>query len=81
MPVTPHELELFQDYVRARLGQPQPPESLQECLNQWRRDQQEAKVVDDLQHAIMEIDAGAGITLDDAVLQLRTSLHWYGQRS
>ena len=81
MPVTPHELEQFHDYVQARLEQSRPPESLQECLNQWCRDQAETEIVDDLQQAMTEIDAGAGIDLNDATTQLRAELSWYGPRS
>lgn len=81
MPVTPHELEQFHDYVQARLEQPRPPESLQECLNQWRRELEEAEVVDDLQRAMTEIDAGTGISLNDATSQMRAKLSWYELRS
>ena len=81
MGVTPQELEQFHDYVQAKLGQPQPPESLQECLNQWQQDRDEAEAVDDIREALTEIEAGAGVSLADAAVHLRQELSWYGPRS
>ena len=78
MAVTHQELEQFHQYAQSKLGQPQPPETLQECLNEWRQDREEAAVVNDLQQALADIEAGAGVSLADAETRLRQDLHWYG---
>lgn len=80
MAVTQQELEQFHDYVQAKLGQPEPPESLQECLNQWSQGREEADAVDDIREAMAEIEAGKGVTLSEASALLRHDLHWYGKR-
>ncbi len=79
MSVTSQELDQFHVYAQSRLGQPHPPESLQDCLNQWRCERDEADLVNDLQIATTEIEAGAGMPLDQAARQLREELSWYGQ--
>ena len=81
MAVTHLELEQFHEYVQAKLGQPEPPESLQECLNQWRQDREEAEAVDDVRTAMAEISAGAGVPLSEAMDLLRHDLNWYRKRS
>ncbi len=81
MAVTQQELKQFHDYVLAKLVQPEPPASLQDCLAQWQRNREEADTDDDLRQAMAEIDAGVGVSWDDAAARLRQSLSWYGQRS
>ena len=79
MAVTQQELEQFHRFAQSKLSQSQPPDSLQECLNQWRREREETECVNDLQAARAEIDAGLGISLEDASEELRNNLLWYGR--
>ena len=79
MSVTLHELDEFHIYVQSRLAQPHPPVSLQECLDQWRRERVEQDVVNDIRTATTEIEAGMGVSLDQAGRRLREELGWYGQ--
>jgi hypothetical protein len=79
MSVTPQELDEFHSYVQSRLDQSNPPESLQECLDQWRRERDEEDVLNDIQVATTEIEAGMGLPLDQATHQLREELSWYGR--
>ena len=78
MAITLNELDEFHSYARSQLDRPQPPESIQECLTQWRRECEEADVVRDIQTASREIEAGAGVSLEQAEQQLRGELSWFG---
>ena len=79
MSVTTQELDEFHSYVQSRLVQSDPPESLQECLDQWRRERDEEDVVNEIRIATTEIEAGMGISLDQATRRLRDELSWYGR--
>ncbi len=79
MSVTTQKLDEFHSYVQSRLVQSDPPESLQECLDQSRRERDEEDVVNEIRIATTEIEAGAGVSLDQAGRRLREELSGYGQ--
>jgi hypothetical protein len=74
MPVTRQEIDSFHQFAHSQLGTSQPPESLQDCLNQYRQQREYEETVADLRQAKSESEAGLGIPLEEAAELLREEL-------
>lgn len=70
MTVTKQQLDSFHRFASERI-QSQPASSLDELLDQWRREAEESETVADIQQGLREYADGKARSVDEAFADIR----------
>jgi hypothetical protein len=76
MPVTIEQIDGFARFAKGLIRREHPAFSLEECLRQWREEQEVKEVVAEVRRAEVAIAAGRVVTLEEADRQIRAELGW-----
>ena len=76
MPATVEELERFSRFAAQRLQAGDESPSLEECLRQWRIEQEREATVADILEGHRDFEAGRTQPLDEAFDDVRRMLGW-----
>ena len=76
MPVTIDEIDRFSRFAKQAVGHEQRAESLEECLQMWREEQELAETIADVRQGVADIEAGRFSTLEEADRRIRAELGW-----
>lgn len=78
MSVTTTELQNFTEFVAERIAA-DADLSLEDCLLQWRGEQEKAALSADVRASLADIEAGRVWTLEEADAEIRRRLGWPAQ--
>lgn len=73
MPVTEQELDSFHQFAKSRLAAA-PPDSLEECLNEWRQVREYEETVADVRRSEAEFAAGLHLSVEESIASIRREL-------
>jgi len=69
------EYESFDQFARNQFAL-HSPRSIDDLVEQWKREREADETVADVKQALKEIDEGKSLPLDEAFREIRKSLGW-----
>lgn len=76
MPKILEEIDHFSEFVRQKVSSQQEEPSLEECLRQWREEQELAETIADIKASLAEIADGNYTSVEEAGQIIRAELGW-----
>jgi hypothetical protein len=76
MPPIHQEVDRFAEFVKQKVSSEDAGPSLEECLRQWREEQELAETIESIKLGIADIEAGRVMSIEEAGRQIRANLGW-----